>query len=221
MERTFQVWKIVTRCEDLANYIACASAWLDVLLRHYSEREVVILLRDIVRHVDVAEPARLELSMRNLEHLVTVLVQRCTNFGGALLTSEYLLKARGFHSLHIQRMSMGRFLLPHGSCWMCSSRRAKLRYRKPSLNRSQGHTSPQMIRSSSTLCLTSRVLCTTRLTGLHSHGSNLESVSCLSRGLNYAAPPFLSLSPEGEQRHISSLICGFVNKAQQTTGILL
>ena len=65
-----------------------------MLLRHYSEREVLILLRDIVRHVEVAETAHLELSMRNLEHLVTVLVQRSTNFGGVLLTSEYLLKVR-------------------------------------------------------------------------------------------------------------------------------
>jgi len=83
-----EVWKIVTRCDDLPMYISCATAWLELLLRHYSEREVTILLRDVVRHVDAASAIALaagtsqpmqrqenEGAMKKLEHLVSLLVE--------------------------------------------------------------------------------------------------------------------------------------------------
>ncbi len=159
-----EVWKVVTRCDDLPTYIACASAWLDVLLRHYSEREVLILLRDVVRHVEVAEMAHLELSMRNLEQLVTVLVQRSTSFGGVLLTSEYMLKLldvlKPSRKVEISKDLLDAFARTH----------------KPT-------NDPILI----------------------------HTVFDIARTVHDAID---SLSPEGEQRHISSLICGFINKVE-------
>jgi hypothetical protein len=34
------VWKVVSRCEKLEEYVGAATTWLDVLLRHYGEQEV-------------------------------------------------------------------------------------------------------------------------------------------------------------------------------------
>ena len=46
--------QVATRCNDLGEYVLCATHWLDCLLKHYTEREVRILLADVIKHVDVA-----------------------------------------------------------------------------------------------------------------------------------------------------------------------
>ena len=76
-----EVWKVVTRCETLAEYVPCAATWLDVLLQHYSDREVLVLLQDVTRHIEQAEPAELDEVSTKLEHLVMILIQHCKTFG--------------------------------------------------------------------------------------------------------------------------------------------
>ena len=41
------VWKHVVKTEDLQAYIRCVSAWLELTQRHYSSREILILLADL------------------------------------------------------------------------------------------------------------------------------------------------------------------------------
>ena len=53
-----EVWRVATRCTDLDDYVACATAWLDCILKHYSDREVKVLLADVLRHVDDAARRR-------------------------------------------------------------------------------------------------------------------------------------------------------------------
>lgn len=61
----------------IAEYARCAASWLACILAHYSDREALILLKDIVRHVDAAaDRVRADPSaMGSIEHLVTVMVQ--------------------------------------------------------------------------------------------------------------------------------------------------
>lgn len=75
------VWKVVTRCNDLADYVSCASRWLDCLLKHYTDREVSLLLGDVIEHVKAAEASTPE-----LEDLVQMLVQSCT-----MIANEHVL----------------------------------------------------------------------------------------------------------------------------------
>eukprot|EP00981_Chlorochromonas_danica_P001893 scaffold391_cov151-Ochromonas_danica.AAC.1 len=85
-----EVWKIVSKSTDLLPYIKCASAWLDVVQRHYSEREMMVILGGLSARVtaqdvpDAAQPL--------LEHLLTSLIGQSSTFGTAVLTSEHLLK---------------------------------------------------------------------------------------------------------------------------------
>lgn len=41
------VWKVVTKCEDIGLYVKCTFSWLDTVQKHYSERETMILLADL------------------------------------------------------------------------------------------------------------------------------------------------------------------------------
>ena len=52
-----EVWRQVSRCGValLPQYVVCASTWLDVLLRHYSGQEVVVLLADLAAHMTAAQ----------------------------------------------------------------------------------------------------------------------------------------------------------------------
>ncbi|KAJ8605796.1 hypothetical protein CTAYLR_000528 [Chrysophaeum taylorii] len=78
-----EVWKVVTRCNDVGDYVTCATHWLDCLLKHYSDREVRVLLGDVISHVQVATTT----TTPNLEDLVQMLIQ-----SKQMLASDHLLK---------------------------------------------------------------------------------------------------------------------------------
>jgi hypothetical protein len=87
-----EVWKVVSKCEDLLVYVQCASAWLDAAMKHYSERETLILLADL--GTKLAAYAGVELSepvQKYLESIVTSLLSN-TPSGSSILTSDNLLK---------------------------------------------------------------------------------------------------------------------------------
>lgn len=50
-------WRVITRMEDPVRFAKCAATYAELLMRHYSEREVNILLRDLVRHLHEAMDA--------------------------------------------------------------------------------------------------------------------------------------------------------------------
>ena len=41
-----EVWKVVTKDDDLAKYTACASIWIKLTIQHYQEKHVQTLLKD-------------------------------------------------------------------------------------------------------------------------------------------------------------------------------
>ena len=88
-----EVWKTVTREPDLAKYTACCAVWIEFTLVHYSEREVMILLRDLVRHLDSGDTSK-EAVLKPLESIVKHITAHSNDFG-ALLTSDYFIAILG------------------------------------------------------------------------------------------------------------------------------
>jgi len=117
-----EVWKVVTKStisadgtsNDIIGYVKCSYAWLDLVQKYYSEREMYVLLGnlsvrlqetygggDSVRNVSgasagnstiVAEVQVPETVLLQLEHLISSLIGQSSTFGTAVLTSEHLLK---------------------------------------------------------------------------------------------------------------------------------
>ena len=45
-----EVWKHVTKVDDVKEYLAVAEVWAQYLLRYFSEREINIFLKDVIKH---------------------------------------------------------------------------------------------------------------------------------------------------------------------------
>jgi len=86
-----EVWKVVTKCDDLKQYISCATEWLEVVLHHYSSMELNVLTRDVVKHLSAANPEEID-SYAFLEPLVKLLVHHCYDYNGVIFKSGELLQ---------------------------------------------------------------------------------------------------------------------------------
>jgi len=85
-----EVWKVVTKCDDIAQYIMCAKEWLEVVVLHYSSLELNVLMRDIVKHLQNSEED--EVLAKALDPLVQLLVRHSYDYNGAILKSGELLQ---------------------------------------------------------------------------------------------------------------------------------
>ncbi|XP_042908545.1 VPS35 endosomal protein-sorting factor-like isoform X2 [Parasteatoda tepidariorum] len=45
------IWKIVTKLKNPADYMSCAEVWIEYIVKHFSKREVNTFLGDIIRHM--------------------------------------------------------------------------------------------------------------------------------------------------------------------------
>ena len=101
------VWKVVSKCDDIAQYIECCVTWLDLVQRHYSEREMLILLSDLSNKIEQKASDIDDTVQRRLENVVTSLVGFTSSHSTAVLTSEHLLKIldvfKGSKRLHIAK----------------------------------------------------------------------------------------------------------------------
>lgn len=94
-----EVWKIVAKSTDLLQYVKCSYAWLDLVQKFYSEREMFVLLQNLasrlVESSSTNSDARTEVPepvLMQLENLISSLIGQSSTFGTAVLTSEDLLK---------------------------------------------------------------------------------------------------------------------------------
>ena len=46
-----EVWKAVSKLNNLPVYVKCSAAFIELALRHFKEKEVLILLKDLLRHL--------------------------------------------------------------------------------------------------------------------------------------------------------------------------
>lgn len=42
-----EVWKVVSKSSDILGYVRCSYAWLDLVQKYYSEREMYVLLGNL------------------------------------------------------------------------------------------------------------------------------------------------------------------------------
>lgn len=42
-----EVWKVVAKSSDILGYVRCSYAWLDLVQKYYSEREMYVLLGNL------------------------------------------------------------------------------------------------------------------------------------------------------------------------------
>ena len=157
--------------------MACATAWLDCLLKHYGDREVKVLLGDVIDHVDAAiaegviGPNRAGgdddgAETRQLEDLVQLLIESCSKFGGAnvILASDHFLKLLDVFRPH-RKVEIAKELL--ANCGKRTSKAATV-------------SDPVLV----------------------------HAILEIGRVAHDALD---SLSPDGERRHVASLVCGFVD----------
>lgn len=91
------VWKLVSKTEDIGSYIECCASWLDCVQRHYSEREMLILLSDLSIKVQSYIQSNTgdlpDIVQRRLESIIITLIGSSSAGGpSAILTSDNLLK---------------------------------------------------------------------------------------------------------------------------------
>ena len=77
-------WKIVTKFTDLEAYASCAATWIDMLLQHYQDKHVLILLKDLVRHVRSKGDDAAKTIVTPLERVVASVTKYSSNFGEIL-----------------------------------------------------------------------------------------------------------------------------------------
>eukprot|EP00945_MAST-04E_sp_MAST-4E-sp1_P000091 g91.t1 len=86
-----ETWKIVTKFDKLEPYASCTAAWIDMALKHYQEKHVLILLKDLVRHVRAEGDGSAKRIVVSLERVVTSVTKHSNSFG-EVLTSQYFLQ---------------------------------------------------------------------------------------------------------------------------------
>jgi hypothetical protein len=46
------VWKVVSKSTDILGYVRCSYAWLDLVQKYYSEREMYVLLGNLSQRLE-------------------------------------------------------------------------------------------------------------------------------------------------------------------------
>ncbi|KAE8896125.1 hypothetical protein PF005_g10494 [Phytophthora fragariae] len=59
-------WSSITSQENITQYMECAAAYMKLIVVHFSHREALILLKDVVRHLNSATPEELTAKTYNL-----------------------------------------------------------------------------------------------------------------------------------------------------------
>lgn len=101
-----EVWKVVSKTDDIAAYIRCCTAWVDVVQKHYSDRELLILMSDCSNKLSNFKANGGEVPESVSSYLEALVTSLMTGFGGsnkseggdttynidAIFTSEHFLK---------------------------------------------------------------------------------------------------------------------------------
>eukprot|EP00501_MAST-03F_sp_TOSAG23-6_P002463 GSMAST32.ASY1.ANO1.2573.1 assembled CDS len=82
-----EAWKVIKSEKSFARY---TYTYMAVLVEHYSEREVLILLKDLVKHANQVENKDIEDNLEAIESTVESVVKNASDFG-MILTSEHFM----------------------------------------------------------------------------------------------------------------------------------
>jgi anti-sigma28 factor (negative regulator of flagellin synthesis) len=120
-----EVWKIVSKSNDLLQYVKCASVWLALVQKYYSEREMIVILGQVSNRITSASSGEgggesgsndqfIEPVAKQVELMITDLIGQSSTFGSAVLSSEHLLKMldifKGIQKVQLCKVSHLSFL---------------------------------------------------------------------------------------------------------------
>ena len=47
------VWKVISSIDDAKEFVTCAEAWIEYVAKHFTKREINLMLGDIIKHMTV------------------------------------------------------------------------------------------------------------------------------------------------------------------------
>lgn len=90
-----EAWKMIKNEQDFAKYAKCVAVYMELLAKHYSEREVRILLKDLLKHGHAAQaqdPSIVENNADSLSGVIDALMEHAEGRGfGHILTSQHFM----------------------------------------------------------------------------------------------------------------------------------
>ncbi|EQC26630.1 hypothetical protein SDRG_15570 [Saprolegnia diclina VS20] len=107
-----EVWGTITQLSDIHAYLTCATGFMQLLVAHYSSREVVILLKDIVRHLNTAETMDAKMYQMLQATMTTIILEarRQLYYFSTIITSSEFLTLLGMFR-HTTNVSLSKRLL--------------------------------------------------------------------------------------------------------------
>lgn len=89
-----EIWRIVSKTEDLNQYIRCCAVWIEVIQRYYSQREVTVLLTDLTSKLEALTNETLPESIQKQVEgmLISLLQDTEAGLSSLLFASESLVK---------------------------------------------------------------------------------------------------------------------------------
>ncbi|OQS06354.1 hypothetical protein THRCLA_01602, partial [Thraustotheca clavata] len=96
-----EVWGTITQLTDIHAYLTCATGFIQLLVAHYSSREVIILLKDIVRHLNTAEnmDAKMYSLLQTIMSVIILEARRQLYYFSTIITSSEFLTLLGMFRL--------------------------------------------------------------------------------------------------------------------------
>ena len=86
-------WKIIKADSDFTSYSNSVKTYMELLVKFYSEREVKILLKDLIKHANGISEEELESSSSSLEGVIEILMNHAERRGfGNILTSQAFMQ---------------------------------------------------------------------------------------------------------------------------------
>jgi len=192
-----EVWKVVGKCDKIGSYVRCSSAWLDVVSRHYSEKEMLVLLSDLSSKLEANQGKEYsDATVRQLENLLTSLLSSKGNSAGssssaAVLTSDHLLKIldvfKGSRKVGLCKVRFSRlFFFSFSSLLLALTHLLFLS------------------------CPTKQdILEAFKRLGTTNDAVLINTMFDIGRTLHDSVD---LLSSDGDRRHIAGLLCGFIDK---------
>jgi len=102
-----EVWKVVSKGSgDITSFISCCSAWLELTLAYYSDREIFVILASLTSRLQEEETQQSitnhhyyhhdwslpDIALSSLEGILSILLAPSSKVSSAVLGSAYLLQ---------------------------------------------------------------------------------------------------------------------------------
>jgi len=91
-----EAWKMIKNESDFSKYSKCVAVYMELLVKFYSEREVRILLKDLLKHANTVlaeDPSIVEANGGSLETVIEMLMRHAEDRGfGHILTSQHFME---------------------------------------------------------------------------------------------------------------------------------